>query len=463
MMAEISEFFRINRIVVLFIYGLTFFVMGFAIFLRTRRHSRLRLAHDLRWLAVFGIAHGVHEWGIIFIPIQAGYLPEALIDLLRSAQLVLLAVSFMCLLMFGAVTLEHRYPMLRPAVVALAGVWSVGYMLGGYLLPTDESWYLLSDVWARYLLGFPGSLIAAYGLRYQARLTIAPLKIDNILNVLRLAGIGLIAYALFGGLIVPPADFPPANVLNYALFDQQIGVPVQVFRTLIGLLLAITIIRALEVFEIELDRLIEHMEVEQIQAAERERIGQEIHDGAIQGVYSASLILESMEPLVQEGSEAERRLLQAKNVLNALNTDLRSYMVSLRDPSPADPLVPSLRQLFGNPRFKGLLDIELTYESSPNFKPVQVRHILAIVQECLSNTLRHARARQVQVQIRRADGVFTLTLEDDGYGFAVETTPAGYGLRSMRDRARLIGGQMEIASQPGKGTKVTLSLPEEKS
>lgn len=462
-MEALREFFILNRTIVLFVYGLTFFVMGLAVFLQSRRHSRLRLARDLYWLAAFGITHGIHEWGQVFVPIQASYMPRSFIDVLQTIQVLLLAVSFVCLLMFGAVSLEQPYPWLKNLVMVIAAGWGICFGLVLYLVADAKSWHVLSDVWARYLLGFPGSLLAAYGLRYQVQTSVARLNTGGrIYQTLRVAGVILVAYALFAGLIVPPADFFPANTLNYALLENTIAIPAQVFRSFLGLLLAITIIRALEIFEIELDRLIEHMEVEQIQLAERERIGQEIHDGAIQGVYSASLILESMESQVEKGSQLERRLHQAKNVLNAVNMDLRSYMVSLRAEAPPDPLIPSLQKMITDPRFQGLLNIDLKYEVEPNLKPFQVYQVLAIVQEGLSNSLRHARASRVSLTIQRVNGSTCLSLEDDGRGFSSSTVQAGYGLRSMRDRSRLLGGRLDVDSAPGKGTKVILTLPEEK-
>jgi signal transduction histidine kinase len=463
MIDSLREFFIINRPIVLFIYGLTFFVMGMAVFLQSRRHSRLRLARDLYWLAAFGVLHGIHEWGAMFIPIQAAYTPHVFIDLLQTVQVILLALSFVCLLMFGAVTLERRYPWLKKLVIIVTTIWGVSFWLAFYILPTVEKWQLLSDVWGRYLLGLPGSLLAAYGLRYQAQANIVPLNIGHIYQTLRIAGGGLLLYAFLGGTVVPSTTFFPANTLNYALFEDAIGIPVQVFRSLTGLLLAVTIIRALEIFEIELDQFLEQMEVERIQAAVRERIGQEIHDGAIQGVYSASLILESMEPHVTEDSEAARRLHQAKSVLSAVNIDLRSYMVSLRAESSPDPLIPSLKKLIANPRFHGLLDIDLEYDSEPILKPMQVHHLLAIVQESLSNTLRHARARQAKITVREDNGLLTVQVEDNGRGFSSHATEASYGLRSIRDRARLLGGQIEIDSVLSQGTRVIFTLSEEKS
>jgi signal transduction histidine kinase len=461
-MDSVREFFIINRPIVLFVYGLTFFVMGFAVFLQSRRHSRLPLARDLYWLAAFGILHGIHEWGTMFIPIQATYTPHIFINLLQIIQIVLLALSFICLLMFGAVTLKRRYPWLKKWVVIVAVGWGVGFWLAFYLVPSIDNWLLLSNVWARYLLGLPGSLLAIYGLNYQAQTHIAPLNIGHISKTLRLAGGALLAYAFFGGLVVPPANFFPANILNYGLFEGTIGIPVQVFRSFTGFIFAITIIRALEIFEIELDYLIEQMEIERIQATERERVGQEIHDGAIQGVYSASLILESLEPFMVAGSEASQRLQRAKSVLNAVNTDLRSYMISLRTQSQHDPLIPSLQALITNPRFQGLLDIDLEYDGEPSLKPLQVHHIVAIVQEGLSNTLRHARARNAKITIQQKNEFITLSIDDNGRGFSPHAIDEGYGLRSIRDRARLIGAHIEIDTAVGKGTKIILTILEEK-
>ncbi len=66
-MISLSEFFEINHDIILFIYGLVFFVLGLAIIIRTHQSSRLELARSLRWLAAFGILHGFNEWGDLFI------------------------------------------------------------------------------------------------------------------------------------------------------------------------------------------------------------------------------------------------------------------------------------------------------------------------------------------------------------------------------------------------------------
>jgi len=85
-------------------------------------------------------------------------------------------------------------------------------------------------------------------------------------------------------------------------------------------------------------------------------------------------------------------------------------------------------------------------------------NVLAIVGEALSNIVRHAQARQAKISAHAANGRLTLSIQDDGRGMT-NGLQAGYGLRNMRDRARLLGGQLEVTSASGKGTTITLDIP----
>jgi len=288
------EVLALNHIIILSIYGQVFFVLGLAIFMQSRRHSRLKLARDLRWLAMFGILHAMHEWGLVFIPIQADYMPQVVITGLRMAQTGLLVLSFVCLLIFGIVLVESRTRLMQWLALLLVGSWvavsglAVLGMLGD--MPPVQS----ITIAARYLLALPGGVLAALGLYRLGRTRLIDQENLKYGRSLRWGGFALLAYAITGGLIVSQAPFFPANVLNQTMILAQIGIPIEIFRSLSGLWLTISMIRALEFFEVEVDRLIEGMEVEAIQARERDRIGQEIHDGAMQGIYSVGLILDSM-------------------------------------------------------------------------------------------------------------------------------------------------------------------------
>ena len=260
-----QEYFTLNRIIILSIYGQVFFVLGLAIFLQSRRHSRLQLARDLRWLALFGVLHGLHEWGLVFIPIQAEYLPASLITVLLMAQMALLVVSFVCLLIFGVVLLADEHPGYRWLAVALVGARSVAAVIAYLTGAGFEDWIRFATIWARYLLAFPGAWLAAAGLYREAKTDVVAESGPQFNRMLRWASYSLLAYGFFAGLVVPASPFFPANVLNQGAMENWFGVPIELFRSLTGLFLTISVIRALEIFVVELDRLIENMEVEAIQ------------------------------------------------------------------------------------------------------------------------------------------------------------------------------------------------------
>jgi len=264
MITFFREWFSINRPLVFFVYGQVFFILGLAIALQSRRYSRLNLAHSLPWLAGFGFLHGLNEWGDVFIPIQSQFLGNPVISILDTIQHILLAVSFALLFQFGIELLrplQGKWRWLRLLPAALLMIWLIGpFWVGLGLIREVEKWHDLVVVLARYGLCLPGGLVSAYGLLRQNRIQIKPLGLPRIGRMLKIAAGALAAYALLGGLIVPVAPFFPANVINVDSFTALFIVPPLVFRSLAGLILVLAMIRAMEVFDIETDRMIRQME-----------------------------------------------------------------------------------------------------------------------------------------------------------------------------------------------------------
>jgi signal transduction histidine kinase len=452
---DLQAYFTENRPLILFLYGQVFFVLGLAIFLQSRQRSRFRFARDLRWLATFGILHGLHEWGLVFIPIQATYLSPGLIEALAIGQVLLLAVSFVCLFIFGGELLKDRSPNLRLLIIGLSVIWVLLFALTRLQTTGPAAWLTLSTIWARYLLGFPAAVLAAYGL-YAIAPDVAVVGGRRFFNMLRVAGFSLAAYALVGGLIVPFAPFFPANTFNSADLEALAGVPVELFRSLAGFVLTISIIRALEIFEIETDRLIESMEQDALRAAEHERIGQEIHDGALQGVYAVGLMLDSLSTHVTQPSVAVDRLAQARKTNENVIAELRRYMMSLRTTMPERSLADELHALLDDPRYTNLVTVYLDTEVQPAVSPMVVGHLMGITREALANVIRHSNAGQVTLSLADRDGVTTLEIADNGCGFDPAVAGNGYGLRAIHEKALLMGTTAEVRSAPGQGTTITV-------
>ena len=462
-MITLTEFFLLNRSIIYFVYGLVFFILGFAIILQTRQSSRLDFARSLRWLAAFGIAHAFHEWGDLFIPIQAEYLSPQTMRVLYVLHLILLGVSFVFLFEFGLALLYtgKRGRWFHWITAVLFAGWFLALI---NLIPpgiADERiWRYPANALARYFIGLPGGLLAAYGLRYHAQLRIKPLNVPKIYLTLQVAGIALGLYTLLAGLVPPPVGFFPGHILNRDTFINTIGIPPLVFRSLVGLVIAVALIRALEIFDVETQRRIEELEQTQIVTAERERLARELHDGAIQKVYTAGLLVESASRLADSKSEIGARLDKSVMVLNDAIADLRRNLAELHDGSQAPPesLAVLLQEVAENPNYNSLVNItlDMNLANRRELSPMRASHVFAVVNEALANIVRHAQAKNVEISAQDLGTQLQIEIKDDGAGIPPEPK-AGYGLRNMRDRARLLNGTLNFADK--KGTLVTLTIP----
>ncbi len=462
----LRSFFEVNTVLVYFCYGLVFFVLGLAVALQTRQASHLNLSRSLAWLAAFGFTHGFHEWGDLFIPIQAGYLNDSTVRLLQHIHLISLAVSFEFLILFGVALLRPRD--LRLWTIGLAALpliawFAIEYLLFSRIYPDFTTWRAAGEGLARYIIGFPGAMFAAYALRRHALDQIAPLNVPRIVSTLRVAGIMLALYAVAAGLIGPPVPFFPGSIVNTTTFEALFIAPAPVFRGLIGLALTIAIILGLEVFEVETVRRLETMEQEQILLAERARIARDLHDGSIQKVYTAGLILQSAVGRThQEDEQRRQRLRRALGLLHEAIQDLRRSLGDLQAASAPEPLADALSRLASDPRYGSFVKVSLDIGPGveDGLSPERTTHLLAIANEALSNIARHADAKHATVSMHRHGDQLELLVSDDGVGFP-EHAHHGFGLRNMRDRARLLGGRLEVGRSSLKGTVVRLTFPYE--
>jgi signal transduction histidine kinase len=458
--------FAANQLIILAVYGQVFFVLALAIALQSWRHSRLAMARNLQWLAAFGLTHALYEWGDVFIPFQEQYMPRPLIDFLRSMQAILLAISFACLFQFGAEMLRplpgrRRFLRVLPLIVLLIWVgWSFGPALS--LATNLPQWHVTSLIIARYGIGFPGALLAAYGLWCQASQIATTIQLPPVRRSLRIAALALGGYSVMGGLVVQRAPFFPASQLNTAQLENLVLIPVPIFRGLLGLILTIAIIRSLEAFRVELDRRLVAMEEAQVLTNERERIGREIHDGTLQTIYAAGLLLQTVERgMASDGDHPLReRLHQSVQLLNQAVADMRGAIGALRPTPDSRSLTSGLQELAQGRHLRSLADVRLSLDipEGQSLAPGQIGHLLAITNEALSNVARHAQATQVGLSAAVRDGRLRLEIHDNGRGLPLDYV-IGYGLRNMRDRARLLGGELSVESRPRHGTRVVVDVP----
>jgi signal transduction histidine kinase len=270
----LHQFFQVNEPVVFFIYGLAFFTLGLSVTLQTRKYSRLEMARHLPWLALFGITHGLTEWGYLFIPIQSRYLGPLVIEWLDVLQLCLMALSFAALFQFGLnLVLPEDCPRhwrWAPTVLLLV-MWLVVLFVNNFIEPfTPAHLRITGEIWIRVLLGFPGSLLSAIGFLRQSR-RVRDMDMPHIATYMTRVAELFVAYALLSGLITPPHDILWTRWLHDRSFDNILGIPIPFFRSLIGIGLTYFIRLSQEVFVVETDRQLESAERQKYEIADRDR------------------------------------------------------------------------------------------------------------------------------------------------------------------------------------------------
>ena len=196
---------------------------------------------------------------------------------------------------------------------------------------------------------------------------------------------------------------------------------------------------------------------------EQRRIGQDLHDGLCQvlaGIGCATSMLkdELRAKSLPEADAAEEIEGFVRDAATEARDLARGVFPVLQDAVGLESALEELAALSSKLHHR---HVSFSNDDGIFFaKPDMAMHVYRIAQEALSNALKHAKAQNVALSLRKIDdGVIRLTIEDDGHGMpAAEGSPSGMGLRTMRYRAGLIDASLEMGHRPGGGTVVTCDM-----
>jgi signal transduction histidine kinase len=203
-----------------------------------------------------------------------------------------------------------------------------------------------------------------------------------------------------------------------------------------------------------------------IDASERERArwARELHDDTLQALGAMRVVLSSAARTAS--SEVLRETVdRAVDQLGEGITALRGLIAELR-PAALDELglVPAIEGLVEQQAAAGELEIDVeleigTAEGSERLDPELESALYRVVQEALTNIVKHSGAEQVRLVLRETQGRIDVRIRDDGSGFDVTTPTDGFGLLGIRERIELAGGELEVTSRPGEGTELRGWVP----
>lgn len=227
--------------------------------------------------------------------------------------------------------------------------------------------------------------------------------------------------------------------------------------------------RQLQAAETELRRTLKHerslnQQIEELAAiAERHRIARDIHDSLGHALVALNMQMEMALDLWQDApAEAHRLMQEAKNLGSDALRSVRESVAEIRTDPLRDQsleqaiaqLVEALQQLTGI-----AIDCQIHLTQSPS--PRTCTTVYRILQEGLTNISKHANATAVTLRLEAISTGLQVVLQDNGVGFQVDANHSGFGLQGIQERIEVLGGQLQIVSQPGSGCCITVLLPEE--
>jgi signal transduction histidine kinase len=202
---------------------------------------------------------------------------------------------------------------------------------------------------------------------------------------------------------------------------------------------------------------------------ERERIAREMHDGLAQVLSYVSTKTQAATQLItkEQGKQAKKHLEELEDVAQEMYIDVRETILGLRSTDTLNKgLIPSLEEYIVH--FRRLSNINVKLELSNGYYPTlpltTELQVMRIIQEALTNVRKHAKTKHARVHMASEHDIDIILIEDDGVGFDTSNVPKSrfpkFGVQTMKERAISINGSLGIKSTPGKGTTVTLSIPQ---
>ncbi|WP_404444846.1 sensor histidine kinase [Sutcliffiella horikoshii] len=203
--------------------------------------------------------------------------------------------------------------------------------------------------------------------------------------------------------------------------------------------------------------------IQEIVSQERNRLARELHDSVSQQLFAASMLMSALTETrieTDENTNETKQLNLVEEMIHQSQLEMRALLLHLRPVAlKGKTLQEGAEELLIELMQKVPMSITWKIESFPIDKGVE-DHLFRILQETLSNTLRHSKANALEVLLIQRENLIILRVVDDGIGFDVEQAKVGsYGLQNMHERAVELGGTLKIVSVENEGTRLEVKVP----
>ncbi|MDI6860475.1 MAG: sensor histidine kinase [Caldisericia bacterium] len=195
---------------------------------------------------------------------------------------------------------------------------------------------------------------------------------------------------------------------------------------------------------------------------ERNRLSREMHDSLGHHLVSASLLLEIVKRMIKENPDEAYKIIETikKEISESLD-ELRNVVKTLRKPYEFDiPLEESIKNLINN--FSKIENIKLDFEMDEDIKDLTFDYkitIFRVCQEALTNIEKHSHATEAKISLKKINNEIVLIIEDNGVGFPKNIKDDSFGLKGIKERAKILGGRVSFENREEGGAKIIFSLP----
>lgn len=210
-------------------------------------------------------------------------------------------------------------------------------------------------------------------------------------------------------------------------------------------------------------QLVDGSTKEEILEAERHRLARELHDSVSQQLFAAMMMMSALneQAIRDDAPEMQKKqLAMVTDIINASQSEMRALLLHLRPVTlEGKSLKQGIKQLLKELETK--IKISLKWDIEEFTMPSSIEdQLFRVIQELLSNTLRHAKADELEVYLNHIEHNVLLRVIDDGVGFDVDNQKAGsYGLMNIRERISAVGGTLKIISFKNQGTSIEIKIP----
>jgi len=340
--------------IIYFFYGLAFWGLGYTAFLQIKRDIKLPLRKQMPWLAAFGFVAGTTAWIEMFM---IGDISAEMLGALKVLRMILQPATGLLLLIFGWGILTKLTPLpswviFIPGVFIVPIAFIIAYASTTFITPSPIE--IPIDIWSRYMLYLPGSIMAGIGFLRQWREQSQSGNLD-VSSLMLGAGLAFLMEAFVVGLVVPVAPYGPASYYNYNRVIQNAfvgenmdvlrpyglsawldynrvlevtGFPIQFWRLISAFLVTFFVSRGLDVFDTLLRRQLRILQAERDRARETAyeaqlaaRITAENWTSALVSISRSIAELDDVDNILFHIVEITRKLLNSDFIGLALLND----------------------------------------------------------------------------------------------------------------------------------------------